>query len=202
MKREGRKYEHYFVEYEDKFKNVNPLRILEIGVQSGKSLLYWRNMFPDTEIVGVDIDPGCLKFSDENNKIKVIIGDQENVEFLNSLGGYDIIIDDGGHTVNQQLVTFNVMFPKLSPGGWYVIEDLHTSYWPNFGGGKGNFTTIEFLKTLVDDINATYAIEKNNNRCDKNYTIENRFGVESITFIESVVFIKKQKEDKDYKLPF
>ena len=202
MQRDGRKYEHYFTEYEDKFKDANPHRILEIGVQSGKSLLYWRNMFPDTEIVGVDIDPDCLKFSNEQNNIKVIIGDQENVEFLNSLGAYDIVIDDGGHTVSQQLVTFNVLFPKLSPGGWYVIEDLHTSYWPQFGGEKGNFTTIEFLKTLVDDINATYAIEKNNNRSDKNYTIENRFGIESITFIESVVFIKKQKEDKDYKLPF
>jgi cephalosporin hydroxylase len=202
MEREGRKYEHYFIEYEDKFKNVNPARILEIGVQSGKSLLYWRNMFPDAEIVGVDIDSNCLKFSNQNENIKVIIGDQENVDFLNSLGDYDIIIDDGGHTINQQLVTFNTMFPKLSSGGWYVIEDLHTSYWPQFGGEKDAFTTIEFLKTLVDDINATYAIEKNNNRCDKNFKIKNRFGIESITFIESVVFIKKQKEDKNYNLPF
>lgn len=200
MKREGKKYEHYFTEYEDKFKNVNPKRILEIGVQTGGSLRYWNNMFPDCEIIGVDIDKSCLLHSNKSKNIKVIIGNQEDPKFLETLGEFDIIIDDGGHTMNQQLVTFKTLFPKLSPGGWFVIEDLHTSYWPEFGGGVGKLTTIEFLKSLIDDINATYALKENLKRCDNNYDYENRYGIESMTFIESVVFIKKQKEKKNYKI--
>jgi hypothetical protein len=139
--------------------------------------------------------------SHENPKdnIYIKIGDQENVEFLKSLGeSFDLIIDDGGHTVKQQLVSFETLFPILNPGGMYVIEDLHTSYYPDFGGNSGAFTTISFLKSLVDDVNANYVTKES--RYDSNYKISNRFGIENICFVESMCFIKKQQGNKDYSL--
>ena len=47
----------------------------------------------------------------------------------------DILIDDGGHTMNQQITTFEVLFDKVKEDGIYLCEDLHTSYFKYFGGG-------------------------------------------------------------------
>jgi cephalosporin hydroxylase len=200
MERQGIKFEHYFKAYEDKFIHIKPNRLLEIGVQSGLSLKYWNNLFPLCNIVGVDIDPNCLKHSDINNNIEVIIGNQADEDFLNTLGNFDIIIDDGGHSMTQQLTSFKNLFPKLNDGGIYVIEDLHTSYWKEFGGSFGEYTTIDFLKTLIDDVNCDFALKVNRNRCDNRYDFTNRYNIESLTFYESLVFITKQKQSKNYKL--
>ena len=87
-------------------------------------------------------------------------GSQENVTFLQSVrsetGYFDIIIDDGGHTMTQQLISLQQLLPTVKSGGLYFIEDLQTSYMPSFGGGYLlNTTTIEFIKRLVDDLQET-----------------------------------------------
>jgi hypothetical protein len=86
-------------------------------------------------------------------------GTQDDVAVLNSLttakGYFDVIVDDGGHTMNQQITSFVTLLPKMQSGGIYVIEDLLTSYIPQSGGGYlRNSTTIEFIKRLVDDMQA------------------------------------------------
>lgn len=85
-------------------------------------------------------------------------GSQDDVKFLNTVnteqGYFDIIVDDGGHTMKQQITSFIHLLPKVRSGGVYVIEDLHTSY----AGGKysdnlvNSTTTIEFIKRLVNDV--------------------------------------------------
>ncbi len=79
-----------------------------------------------------------------------------NLKNVNSTQGtFDVIIDDGGHTMNQQITSFNNLLPKVKSGGIYVIEDLLTSYIDSYGGGYlRNTTTIEFIKKLVDNIQA------------------------------------------------
>jgi hypothetical protein len=67
-------------------------------------------------------------------------------------GNFDIILDDGGHTMQQQITSFTVLFPHVKSGGMYIIEDLHTSYWSSFGGGGPN-STVNFLKSLIDEVN-------------------------------------------------
>jgi len=152
-----RKLENYFSEYDFHFRDFQDkkVKLLEIGVQGGGSLAMWKKYFPNALIVGIDIDISCKSF--ERDGIKVYIGDQEDKQFLLDVsekeGPFDIIIDDGGHTMKQQISTFNTLFPKLNYGGVYVIEDLHTSYWGEFGGKiKRKNAMIGVLKDMIDDM--------------------------------------------------
>lgn len=84
-------------------------------------------------------------------------GNQEDAEFLKSFVNlklkFDIIIDDGGHSMKQQITSLTYLLDLVVGGGFYAIEDIYTSYKSDFGGGyHRNSTTIELLKTLVDDI--------------------------------------------------
>lgn len=134
-----------------------PLKLLEIGIDEGKSIRMWQEYFPKAQIFGIDINKQCRKY--ETDRTKIFIGDQTDAPFLENVvstaGGYlDIIIDDGGHWMHEQITSLSILWPYLSPRGIYVIEDLQTSYIPEYGGGFRKFdTTIEFLKGLVDDVN-------------------------------------------------
>ena len=109
------KWLHYFDIYTEnfsKYKNKK-ITILEIGILNGGSLKMWKNFFsPDSTIAGIDIIPKCKKHEKDN--IKVYIGDQTDINFLGSvikeIGTPDIIIDDGGHTCNQQITSFDYLF--------------------------------------------------------------------------------------------
>jgi len=139
------------------------LNLLEIGTRWGGSIWAWREYFPNAKIYGLDIDTDALKYSDGDpvNGVKIYSGDQMDLDLLEKIneeaGGFDIIIDDGGHTMEQQITSFNFLFPKLHNNGIYVVEDMTTSYWPAFGGGLNREgTMIEYLKILIDKMNASF----------------------------------------------
>jgi cephalosporin hydroxylase len=159
------KWIHYFDIYDRHFAPYRgrPLNILEFGVSYGGSLRMWRNYFgPAAHITGVDIDPRCAGMGDSENGIDVIIGDQADRTFLaglaERLGPIDILIEDGGHTMVQQIATFEVLWPSIKEGGLFLIEDLHTSYWHKYGGGVKRPTTfIEYAKNLIDQQHAWHS---------------------------------------------
>ena len=98
----------------------------------------WKNYFgKDAKIVGVDINPKCKELEEE--QISIEIGSQEDVafwtKFKEKYPRVDILLDDGGHTMNQQIVTFREMFPHIKDGGLYMCEDCGTSYRKSHGGG-------------------------------------------------------------------
>ena len=100
----------------------------------------WKDYFgKDAKIIGIDIDERCKAF--EEDQISIEIGSQESVEFWNGFKKkyprVDILLDDGGHTMQQQIVTFQQMFPHIKDGGIYMCEDCHTSYREEYGGGGG-----------------------------------------------------------------
>lgn len=175
---------HFITAYEKHFAGLNPKRVLEIGVQGGGSLKIWEKMFPNAEIVGIDILEDCKKY--ENGNIKVFIGDQHDVKFLETLGNFDIIIDDGGHYMTQQQVSLKTLMEQLNPGGIYVIEDLHTSYWKQFKDIE--HSTIEELKNLVDDLHE-YADQ--HGRCENPRGIINKYNLSEIHFYKGIVFLQK-----------
>lgn len=154
------KWLHYLDIYDQHFKQYRGKRvtIVEFGVLHGGSLQMWKKYFGrKARIIGVDIEPRCKEL--EEKRIEIFIGDQADRKFLQKLqrevGPIDIIIDDGGHVMKQQITTFEEMWPALKNGGKYVVEDLHTSYWKTYGGGyKKPGTFIEFAKDLIDQINA------------------------------------------------
>jgi hypothetical protein len=157
------KWTHYFPIYESHFaRYVNrPLTLVEIGCGQGGSLQLWkRHLGPLAQIVGIDNDARCKRF--EEDQIAVRIGDQSDVVFLDRIlaefGVPDILIDDGSHKMDDLRRTFVHLYPRMSPTGVYLVEDLHTAYWPEYGGGlrrEGSF--IELCKALIDELNADHA---------------------------------------------
>ncbi len=179
-------YDRYFHKFRDK-----EISILEIGIFNGGSLQMWKDYFgPKVKIYGVDIVEECKQF--EEDQITVLIGSQEDSSFWdtvkNSLPKFDIIIDDGGHTMNQQITTYECMFPHLNEGGIYLCEDLHTSYLePNdWGGGYKNPNSfIEYSKNFIDYIHFWYNAEIPNCNEDKN--------IFSIHYYDSILVLEKRE---------
>ena len=148
------KWLHYFEIYDRHFSKFigKEITILEIGVFQGGSLELWSNYFGSKcKIYGIDINPECKKH--ENEQIEVLIGDVEDREFLREvkekIPKIDILIDDGGHTMTQQIVTFEELYPIISSDGVYLCEDIITSYWEEYGGGyRKKNTYIEYSKNI------------------------------------------------------
>jgi hypothetical protein len=157
------KWLHYFDIYERHFGRFvgQEVNVLEIGVFHGGSLQMWKHYFGDqAAIYGLDVNPRVKSL--EEDRIHILIGDQGDRNFWTgvkpSLPVFDIIIDDGGHTMDQQRITFEELYPLLSPTGVYLIEDLHTSYWPRFGGGyERPDSFVEYSKRLIDKLNAWHS---------------------------------------------
>jgi hypothetical protein len=124
------KWQHYFAVYDrhfSKFRN-KPVNVLEIGIYSGGSLGMWKSYFgAGCTIFGVDIEDSCRAYEADN--VRVFIGDQADrdfwTRFKEDAPKIDIVIDDGGHLPEQQLTSFEELFPHLSAGGVYLCEDIH-----------------------------------------------------------------------------
>lgn len=188
------KWHHYFDIYETHFSRFQGKRptVLEIGVFKGGSLEMWNHYFDgDCEIHGVDIDPNCKSFEAYFNNVKVHTGSQENIqfwkEFKTKVPKIDILIDDGGHTMKQQIITFEEMYPHISDNGVYLCEDTHTSYWHRYGGGLKNPNSfIEYSKNWIDKINSHHI------RGDQDKDINFANSTNSIHYYDSVVILEKK----------
>lgn len=151
-------YEKYFSPLKDK-----PLKFLEIGFCSGCSARMWEDYFSNAQLFYIDINPGAHQFLRDFKRTHLHIANQEDpkalAEFIKKVGGnFDIIIDDGGHTMNQQITSFKVLFPHVKSGGIYIIEDLHTSYHkyvPDYIQyiSANQPTAVEFLQDLIHSVN-------------------------------------------------
>lgn len=184
------KWLHYLPIYEREFSSYRDKKInfLEIGVFKGGSIELWRKYFgPKAQISGIDVNPECEAYVKKPNN--VFIGSQADKVFLskviNNIGAPDIILDDGSHIANHQMTSFRELFPQLKIGGLYIIEDLHTAYWPGYyeGGYRRTGTAIELAKTLVDDMHSWYH-KKGSKLADKTE-------IASVRFYDSMVVIEK-----------
>jgi len=199
---------NYCVKYEKylPFNRYDKLNILEIGVLDGKSLLTWKDYFYRSNILGVDINPDCKKY--EEDRIFVEIGSQADDKFLNKIsneyGPFDFILDDGSHMNEHVIYSFETLFQYVKYGGVYVIEDIGTSYWKEYGGGfREPQTSMEYFKKLADDVNFRGVINFNKPNvhgrredwCEENIKNEQpdcRTDIESITFLNGIILIRKR----------
>jgi len=157
------KWPHYFPIYDRHFSvyRGRAVHVMEFGVGQGGSLQMWRDYFgPAARVTGVDIDPRCAGLT--GDRISVVTGDQEDREFLRGLtavaGQPDVVIDDGGHHMGQQIATLEEMWPQLRDGGVFLTEDVHTSYGDRYGGGcRRPGTFVEYAKDLIDRVNAWHS---------------------------------------------
>lgn len=192
------KYFSIYDKYFKKFRNTDAV-ILEIGVQNGGSTQMWKKYFgKDAKIIGVDIDERCRSVADE--QITIEIGSQDDVEFWKyfkeKYPRVDVLIDDGGHTMAQQIITFQQMFPHLRDEGIYLCEDVGTSYWSSYGGGNHPNTFIEFTKRLIDEINA-FDIQR---VTKENVVTYNTLNISEIHFSQAMVVIEKHSKDLPFDL--
>lgn len=198
--RTAHKWLHYFDAYDEELApyrhgfpipggGVRPLRVLEIGTSHGGSLQLLRKFFGNEAVLyAVDVDERCAVIDDPD--LHVRIGSQADSAFLlrvvKEMGGVDLVIDDGSHVAKHQMSSFQTLFPVLENGGLYVVEDLHTSYWRDYGGayrrGKG---FIEVAKTLIDDMHGHY--HRGGDRLGQGA----RENIPRIAFWDSMVFIRK-----------
>jgi hypothetical protein len=190
----GHKWLHYFKIYDREFLHLRgqKLNILEIGVYHGASLKLWHKYFQGkASIVGVDINPECIKFNDPVNNIHVEIGSQDDPEFLNQVikkyGPFDLIIDDGSHMVSHQIASFNSLFINgLKDDAIYFIEDLEGNYWNN-GLKNQEFTTIDLIKSLIDFQNEVYVGKSYANFLNNSHDKVNDFTISKIsTLVNSI----------------
>lgn len=187
-------YDKYFRSIKDRVKSI-----LEIGVWKGESLKMWSEYFKHAKIYGIDISENSKEFLDKNKNENIIvkIGSQSDLEFLkNEISDkkYDVIIDDGSHLANDQIITFNYLLGLVNPGGYYIIEDVHTAYWPGWGGDG----LIEYTKSLIDELNFNGLGYSYANKCgDRDFMLktiksstEFQNLVESIHFHNSLIIFK------------
>jgi hypothetical protein len=195
------KWKHYFEIYDRHFSRFRgtDVHVVEFGVSQGGSLQMWKYYFgPNAKIFGIDINPHCKRLEEE--QIEVFIGDQEDRRFLKSLAEkiprIDILIDDGGHTMKQQINTYEELFFHIEKNGVYLCEDLHTSYWTEFGGGyKKRGTFIEYGKNFIDYINAWHSTQRS-----RLSVTEFTKSVHSLHYYDSVLVIEKRTIEKPFHL--
>lgn len=133
---------HYLRNYEEYFRPLldRDVRLLELGVLKGGSLLLWRDYFERGIIAGLDLNPAHIE--DPTGRIRLYQGGQQETALLDRIArecapeGFDVIIDDCSHVGYLARVSFWHLFEHhLKPGGLYVIEDWGTGYWDFWDDG-------------------------------------------------------------------
>ncbi len=125
------------------------VRLLEIGVGNGASLRMWETYFPRAEIIGLDTD--LSRVTPLPIRSQMVTGNQGDVKLLQTLGTFDIIVDDGSHIWKDQIASFRELFPRMATSGLYFVEDVQTSYQAKYSSTGP--TGIEYFRGLVDDLN-------------------------------------------------
>jgi hypothetical protein len=133
---------HYLRNYEAYFGVLRDaeVRLLELGIKEGGSLLLWRDYFERGHIIGLDINP--VQLDDHTGRIRTYMGAQQDTKVLDRIAsenapeGFDIIIDDCAHIGVLARASFWHLFDNhLRSGGLYVIEDWGTGYWDGWVDG-------------------------------------------------------------------
>ena len=136
--------------YEKELSNISPKRILEIGIGTpntvgsyGSSLKMWSEFFPNSIVVGCDIDRIAVNKKYGKNIITRFVDSSQIKSIKKCVNNemYDIIIDDGSHLQSHQHNSLEALWDNLSKGGVFIMEDIH-----HFDPKKS-----KFAKTRHDD---------------------------------------------------
>ena len=144
------KVEHTFLPFYEKYiENKDIKSVLEIGIYQGASIKMWREYFPNAEITWIDLFP-----KDSIEWCTVLRWDASNKDFLDTLWTFDLIIDDWSHLMSHQKKTFEILWEHLNEWGFYIVEDLHTSFMEEYIDEQPKayeyFTNIDIKKELYN----------------------------------------------------
>ncbi len=200
-------WHNYAVSYEELFKGLQhePIKLLEIGILKGGSILMWREWFKYATIYGIDLNPDRPGDDLKVDRVWTDKVDQGNRSQLGTYakeqGPWQIVIDDGSHRMTHQKLSFEVLWEYVEPGGYYVVEDTHTSYWTH----RKEFvdseqTLVEYMLDKANEISSVpthydkryhgaYEIRKVS---PKEVLTKWQHEVESITFRSGLIILKKR----------
>jgi hypothetical protein len=199
-----------------------PVRMVEIGVLSGKSLHAWQTVFDAkrSNIYGVSWPPTEQVKSQLDANVHVLFRDQSNCEHLDEIAStvgaepLHLVIDDGSHEPGHQLKTLVKLFPRVAPGGFYVIEDIETSYWDGNGASIYGYPLVDVgvdapgsimpaLRLLVEVLHQRYAVP--GDAYDRDFHVIDA-GVDPdvawVMFAQNMVVIRRKgDDDRTYEVP-
>ena len=196
-------YHRIYPQYLEQFRNKQGAMI-EIGIDRENSVKLWLNYFKFLKIYGIDINLAA-----EGDRYKIYKCDQSKLNELEAVvqqipEKLSFINDDGSHIPEHQLLSFNTLFPIVAEGGFYIIEDIETSYWSrgecygyktNYGYKHPN-SMIEIFKEAADIINREFIVDKTR----LSNKIQHYDYIESITFARNCIIVKKNyNANRDYR---
>jgi hypothetical protein len=154
------KHSTYFAVYDHLFSKYigKPITFVEIGVLDGGSLFMWRDFFgPQARIIGIELNPGAEKWRQDG--FEIYIGSQSDprfwADFFDTVGAIDVLLDDGGHTYEQQIKTVEFCLPHIKDQGLLVVEDTHTSYMKGFG--IQGLSLLNYAYAMADRVNHRFS---------------------------------------------
>ncbi|HWJ67089.1 MAG TPA: glycosyltransferase 61 family protein [Nocardioides sp.] len=184
----------YLGVYEQQLGHLRGKRfqLVEIGVHQGASTRMWAEFFSRAKVVGIDIDPACRRHADE--RIEILIGNQGRAAFLARLARRLrplVLVDDGSHRWTHQIDTFRTLFPVLRPGGYFIVEDIHTSFGEDYAatyGTEGGETAYAYMASIAEGIvagpRAAAPRDEFETYC--------RATIESIVFLKHSLIVRKK----------
>ena len=196
LKYKSTKHTNYFYIYDELFKKYigKKITIVEIGIACGGSLFMWKEYFKgNARVIGIDFNPDTKKWKKEG--FEIFIGNQSDKNFwktfFEKVGKIDILIDDGGHTNEQQLVTFLNCHNNINSNGLMIFEDTHASYLSEFGN-PSKYSFVNFCFKVINEQN----IKSLNSKVEKNYLKK----IHKVEFFQSIIVFhihgEKSQESK------
>lgn len=195
---------NYVAVYEPLFEEFrqDTFNFLEIGIYRGASHRMWRDWFPNATIYGID----TRKYGEFHLQGRMVIdqvdqGDQQQLIKYAKKGPWRVIIDDGSHVVSHQKQSFNILWDRVEPGGYYIVEDTHTSYAAYTSDGMNKWidsdeTLVQRMFRLTDEVCSTPYHQKAYRsyfvKNEKDHLTKYQQEVESIEFRLGLVIIKKR----------
>lgn len=195
-------YHHGYHRFYPQFINRNIDKLCEIGIEDGNSLKMWLDYCPRATIYGLDIKKEIFR-----DRVSIYRGDQSKVEDLlylkkNIGNDVDVILDDGSHIPEHQILSFETLFSSLKPGGVYIIEDIETSYWKRNGlygyetryGVFNNNNLINTFKNILHLVNREFMSPDDTNLIKQvvNVSVDTIDSISTITFGQNCIVIKKK----------
>jgi cephalosporin hydroxylase len=198
----GHNYTEIYERFLFQWKNA-PIRLFEIGIDKGGSLAMWNDYFPKARIFAIDIED---RASMQNARTKTFIADQSRRDqlqkFIDKFGGnFDVLLDDGGHSMDQQQISLGYLFKFVKPGGYYILEDIHTSltsirigYGVEPDGANSTLAMIErFVRSVPPRFESKYMLPEEMQYLNENVEFANLNFRNNAEHSIVCIFKKKQK---------
>lgn len=200
------KLDTFFDTYEELFagfRSQNGLTIVELGVLHGGSLEMWRKYFSSetSRVIGIDKNPVAADLAGAD--FEVFTADQCSVAGLDNLfqkiGPVDVIIDDGAHTNLATVTSLITLWKWIKPGGFYIIEDTHTSHHQSFGNPSRQ-SIFEFACNIAAAQSQLYLLGKSRIATSPQW-IELAQNFESVRFYPSMIVMRAVGENQKGRVP-